>query len=119
MNKRYSILDFILNEAPYGGSMYGIQEGTKHISHHAASTTLAQRAYLAALPNAPTLLFSVPVTIVSNWMREKISCFRRMLENKILSRNRSTTPQKKKWLVFKPEWTGITAPHIVLFVKNI
>ena len=50
-----SILALYLNEAPYGGSIYGIEEASKtYFGKGASDLSVAEAAYLAALPNAPT-----------------------------------------------------------------
>ncbi|MCI5051422.1 MAG: penicillin-binding protein [Candidatus Pacebacteria bacterium] len=49
------ILEIYLNEAPYGGTIYGIQEASKRFFGIPASElSVAQSAYLAAIPNLPT-----------------------------------------------------------------
>lgn len=49
------ILEIYLNEAPYGGTIYGIQEASRvFFGTSAAELTLGQAAYLAAIPNLPT-----------------------------------------------------------------
>jgi len=49
------ILEIYLNEAPYGGTIYGIEEASKRFFGIPASElSLAQSAYLAAIPNLPT-----------------------------------------------------------------
>jgi hypothetical protein len=49
------ILTLYLNEAPYGGNIYGIEEATKaFFGKEPKDLTLAESAYLAAIPNAPT-----------------------------------------------------------------
>lgn len=49
------ILGHYLNVSPYGGTIYGIEEASRTFFNVSASDiTLAQAAYLAALPNAPT-----------------------------------------------------------------
>ncbi len=49
------ILEIYLNEAPYGGTIYGIQEAsTRFFGVPASEVSVAQSAYLAAIPNAPT-----------------------------------------------------------------
>ena len=49
------ILEIYLNEAPYGGTIYGIQEASKiFFGVNASELSLAQSAYLAAIPNLPT-----------------------------------------------------------------
>lgn len=58
MEKTFSkdeILALYLNEAPYGGIIYGIQEASKSFfNKDAIDLTLAESAYLAAIPNAPS-----------------------------------------------------------------
>ena len=49
------ILATYLNENPYGGTIYGIQEASQYFfGVDASDVDLAQAAYLAALPQAPT-----------------------------------------------------------------
>lgn len=49
------ILEIYLNEAPYGGTIYGIQEASKRFFGVSASElSISQSAYLAAIPNLPT-----------------------------------------------------------------
>ena len=49
------ILAVYLNEAPYGGTIYGIEEAANNFfGKSALDITLAESAYLAAIPNLPT-----------------------------------------------------------------
>jgi len=49
------ILELYLNESPYGGEMYGIAEAANYyFGKKPIELTLAEAAYLAALPQAPT-----------------------------------------------------------------
>ncbi len=58
MEQRFSkdkILELYLNEIPYGGNIYGIEEASQtFFSKHATDINLAEAAYLAAIPNAPS-----------------------------------------------------------------
>ena len=48
-------MEHYLNEVPYGGSMYGVEQGAQAFFNKSAlDVTLAEAAYLAAIPNAPT-----------------------------------------------------------------
>ncbi|MEI6810751.1 MAG: PBP1A family penicillin-binding protein [Candidatus Nomurabacteria bacterium] len=50
-----TILQMYLNESPYGGTLYGVEEASvSYFNKHAKEVTLAEAAYLAALPQAPT-----------------------------------------------------------------
>src|SRR3989338_4747821 len=51
------ILEAYLNEVPYGGTVYGIEEAAKtYFNKHALDLTLAEAAHLAAIPQSPTTL---------------------------------------------------------------
>lgn len=50
-----AILQIYLNESPYGGTLYGVEEASlAFFDKHAKDVTLAEAAYLAALPQSPT-----------------------------------------------------------------
>lgn len=49
------ILNIYLNDAPYGGTIYGIEEASQtYFGKKASDLSVAEAAYLASLPNAPT-----------------------------------------------------------------
>ncbi|MBL1434134.1 PBP1A family penicillin-binding protein [Candidatus Wolfebacteria bacterium] len=49
------ILSVYLNESPYGGNLYGVEEASRAFFGKSANdTSIAEAAYLAALPKAPT-----------------------------------------------------------------
>ena len=60
LTKAYSkdqILNTYLNESPYGGTIYGVQAASQYFfGVDASNVDLAQAAYIAALPQAPTYL---------------------------------------------------------------
>jgi membrane peptidoglycan carboxypeptidase len=50
-----TILQIYLNESPYGGTIYGVEEASlTYFNKRAKDVTLTEAAYLAALPQAPT-----------------------------------------------------------------
>ncbi|MBP9821447.1 MAG: PBP1A family penicillin-binding protein [Candidatus Pacebacteria bacterium] len=49
------ILTLYLNEVPYGGALYGVEQASKtFFGKSVGDITLAEASYLAAIPNAPT-----------------------------------------------------------------
>jgi penicillin-binding protein 1C len=57
MMDKNEILEQYLNRAPYGNQLFGIQAASKYYFDKPASDlTIAESAFLAALPNSPTLL---------------------------------------------------------------
>jgi penicillin-binding protein 1C len=50
-----SILEIYLNENPYGGTIYGVQEASEaYFGKSALDVSITEAAYLAALPQSPT-----------------------------------------------------------------
>lgn len=50
-----TILTMYLNESPYGGSIYGVEEASQsYFGKSAKDVTLVEAAYLAAMPQAPS-----------------------------------------------------------------
>ena len=53
--EKKEILNIYLNEIPFGGNLYGVEEASKSFyDKNAIDLTLAESAYLAAIINAPT-----------------------------------------------------------------
>ena len=49
------ILTIYLNDNPYGGTIYGVEEASHaYFNKKSADLTVAEAAYLAAIPKAPT-----------------------------------------------------------------
>ncbi len=49
------IITIYLNESPYGGSIYGVEEASvSYFGKHAKDLSLVESAYLAAIPQAPS-----------------------------------------------------------------
>ena len=112
------ILALYLNESPYGGNIYGVEEASQaFFSKNAEEVTLAEAAYLAALPQAPT--FYSPY----GKNREKLDArkdlvLRRMVENNFITEEEREIASKEP-VEFNPrEERGIKAPHFVIFVRE-
>ncbi|MBU4480213.1 penicillin-binding protein [Patescibacteria group bacterium] len=112
------ILTLYLNEVPYGGSIYGIEEASLvFFSKNSKNLTLAESAYLASIPKAPT--FYSPYGENKNKLDErKDLVLEKMLENKFIEEEEYENA-KKEVIVFKAKQeTGIQAPHFVIFIKK-
>jgi len=112
------ILEDYLNENPYGGNVYGIEEASKtYFDKDAQDLTLAEAAYLASIPQNPTLLSPYGKN------RDKLDARKnlvlsRMLELKFISQA-DYDAAKNETVVFTPQaTTGIKAPHFVFFIKD-
>lgn len=112
------ILTYYLNESPYGGTIYGVEEAARSFFGVPASdVSLPQAAYLAALPQAPTRLspYGQNPELLEN------------RKNLVLQRMRNLdfiTPEeyeeaRNAEVEFQPQAiSGIRAPHFVMYVRD-
>ena len=112
------ILALYLNEAPYGGNLYGVEEASlAFFGKSSKDINLHEAAYLAALPQAPTYL-SPYGNHVDKLEKRKDLVLKRMKElnfitQKDLDEVASTTVK------FLPRSAhGIKAPHFVTWVRE-
>lgn len=112
------ILALYLNEAPYGGNIYGIEEASRsYFNKSAQDLTLAESAYLAALPNAPTY-FSPYGTNHARLEERKNLALTRMREAGFISEAEYDAAHKEEVLFEPLDPYGIKAPHFTLFVRD-
>jgi penicillin-binding protein 1C len=112
------ILALYLNENPYGGSMYGIEEASQtFFKKKPADLTLAEAAYLAAIPNAPTY-YSPFGKNKDKLDARKNLVLSRMNELGFISAE-EFEKAKTEVVTFQPaETLGIKAPHFVFFIRD-
>ncbi len=112
------ILAIYLNENPYGGNIYGVEEAAKvFFGKEPKDMTLAEAAYVASIPKAPTH-YSPYGKYKSDLDARKNTVLGRMKELGYITDKEYKAAISEK-VVFKPqESTGILAPHFVLFVKD-
>lgn len=112
------ILETYLNEAPYGGNIYGIEEASQaYFAKPANDLTLTESAYLAALPQAPTF-YSPYGNHKLDLINRKNLVLRKMIEKNFITKEEYDAAIKEQ-VDFRPkEERGIKAPHFVIFVKE-
>lgn len=112
------ILQIYLNEAPYGGTLYGVAEASKtYFGKKAADLTLAESAYLAAIPQSPTRYspYGKNLDLLEN--RKNLVLNRMHLLGFITDTEFEAA--KAEVVQWQPRAaTGIKAPHFVFFVKD-
>jgi len=112
------ILGRYLNEVPYGGNLYGIEEAAKaFFGKKPKDLTLAESAYLAAIPNGPT--YYSPY----GKHKDKLDERKNLVLSRMFSLNyiteevyQKTKAEKVSFLPEQP--TNIAAPHFVFFIKD-
>jgi 1A family penicillin-binding protein len=112
------ILSLYLNEAPYGGNIYGIEEATKaFFGKRPKELTIAEAAYLAAIPNGPT--YYSPYRKNKDKLDERKNLvLRRMIDLNFINQEEYNQSLSEN-VVFLPEQlSSISAPHFVFFIKD-
>lgn len=112
------ILGHYLNESPYGGNIYGVEEASlTYFGKHASDVDIAEAAYLAAIPQMPT--YYSPYGSHRNELdKRKNLVLDQMLKNKFITQDEHNTA-KTEVVAFRSAGTyGIKAPHFVFYVRD-
>ncbi len=112
------ILELYLNDTPYGGNIYGVEEASQaYFAKKASDLTLAEAAYIAAMPQAPTLYS--PYGKNKNLLVERKNLvLKKMFENNFITNDEYSNAVKED-VTFQPKSVGgIKAPHFVMYIKD-
>ena len=110
------ILNLYLNQTPYGGNIYGVEEASKaFFGKTSKEVTITEAAYIAAVAQAPT--YYSPF----GKHREDLEDRKNLVLKKMYSERYITEEQysvaKEEKVVFTPKATSsLKAPHFVMFV---
>jgi len=114
---KQEILEMYINQVPYGGSAYGIEEASRtFFGKHAKDLRIDEAALLAGLPQAPSRY--------SPYVNPQYTIARR---NEVIQQMRNQkyiTEQEKKDALSRPLTviplkTVMHAPHFVFYVKSL
>lgn len=112
------ILEIYLNETSYGGTIYGIEEASQYFfGKSARDVTLAEAAYLAALPQAPTR-YSPHGNHKDLLDARKNLVLERMVSVGMINDEEKTTAQQESVTFRDSAESGIKAPHFVFYVRE-
>lgn len=121
IEKKFSkeeILQLYFNEIPYGSTAYGIEAASNlYFDKSAKDLTLAESAILAALPQAPT--YYSPY----GSHKDKLIARQQYILDLMLNQGYIDEQQREEALNeelrFKARRENITAPHFVMYIKEI
>ena len=117
LERKYSkdkILEFYLNQIPYGGVLYGCEAASRYyFGKNAKDLSLDEAATLASLPRAPTLYLSNMDLL----KKRRDYILDKMVELGFISKKEAESAKKKK-IVFKQKKEKILAPYVVEEVKK-
>ncbi len=112
------ILSMYLNEIPYGGSIYGVEEASESFfGKTAKEVTIAEAAYLASLPQAPTFYSPYGKNKIKLDERKNV-VLKEMLRDKRISQKEFDEAIAEKVVFLPKSDKNIKAPHFVMFVKE-
>lgn len=120
LEARYSkdqILQLYLNEIPYGRNAYGIEAAAKtYFNKSAKDLTLAESAYLAALPQSTT--YYNPFGPHRDALNRRQQTILSLMEAQgyITGAEKETALQES--VTFIPPQNSLKAPHFVLYVQD-
>lgn len=114
------ILQMYLNEAPYGGTAWGVETASQiYFGKNTKDLNLIESAILAGLPQKPTAYSpfgSDPKAYI--WRTAQV--LRRMREDKYITREQEKKAlEDLKKIEFVPQKAGIKAPHFVMYIKDL
>ncbi|HEV7449346.1 MAG TPA: transglycosylase domain-containing protein, partial [Candidatus Paceibacterota bacterium] len=112
------ILELYLNQAPFGGQLYGVEEASMtFFGKHAADLSVPESAYLAAMLPAPTRL-SPYGTHFDQLEARKNLVLDKMVEHGVITADEAVQ-YKATQVTFQPQRkNGIIAPHFVFYVQQ-
>ncbi len=112
------ILNLYLNSSPYGGNYYGIETASEnYFGKSAKDLDIAESAYLAALPQAPTYYSPYGAHLDALSARKSV-VLQKMKELGYISDAEYQTARAEKVAFLPQQSQSIKAPHFVMFIKD-
>lgn len=111
------ILEMYLNQVPYGGTAYGIEQASRvYFDKGAKDLTLPESAYLAGLPQAPTSYSPYSNPTLARHRRNEV--LTKMYEQKYITKKQYDVAVASELAVIPINRT-IKAPHFVFYVISL
>lgn len=112
------ILELYFNNSPYGGTLYGVEAASRaFFGKSAKDVTLAEAAYLAALPQSPTR-YSPYGNHRDELDARKDYVLERMAKLGMISDEEKTVAQTEEVLFSPQSANSIIAPHFVFYIEQ-
>jgi penicillin-binding protein 1C len=113
-----TILQIYLNESPYGGTIYGVEEASlTYFQKHAKDVSLTEAAYLAALPQSPTY-YSPFGKHTDALEKRKNLVLERMFELGYITSAQKNVAQKETVTFDKDLSNSGKALHFVMYIRE-
>ncbi len=123
VEKKYTkqeILEMYLNEAPYGGTAWGVQAASQlYFGKDVSKLSLIESAILAGMPQSPSF-YSPFGAYPKAYVSRTKAVLRRMLEDKKITLKQYETSLKQlDGVKFAKASATFKAPHFVMYVKSL
>ena len=114
------ILQMYLNEAPYGGTAYGVETASEnYFGKKVTDLNLVESAILAGLPQSPST-YSPYSSRPKAYITRTKDVLRRMREDGYITKDQETqSVSQLDGFVFQPRGGDFKAPHFVQYVQRI
>ena len=112
------ILSLYLNEAPYGGAVYGVEQAAQgFFGKSSTDVTIAESAYLAAIPNAPS--YYSPYGKNKGLLDNRKNLVLKKMQEQGYITNDEYNQAKDEVVVFKPQSDSSgKALHFVDYIRS-
>ncbi len=112
------LLEIYLNEAPYSGNVYGVEEASLvYFKKHAKDVTLKEAAYLASIPQAPTHYDpNGPNRAELDGRADYV--LKRMNEFGYITYDEYQNALKEQVVFVSKAQSAIKAPHFVFYIRD-
>lgn len=122
VERRYSkdqILEMYLNEAPYGGTFWGVESAAQgYFGKSAKDLTLVESAFLAGLPQRPSY-YSPFIGKDQAYINRTKDVLRRMREDGYITKDQEKKAQEEiLTMKFKAPKAYFNAPHFVFYIRD-
>lgn len=117
-HSKNGILEMYLNQVSYGGTAWGVQAASYvYFDKPVDKISLAQSAFLAGLPEAPSI-YSPFGSHPELGKKRQIEVLHRMREQKYITKSQEEKALAEQ-LTFSKFQNKIQAPHFVFYVKDL
>src|SRR3989344_5677797 len=122
VEKKYTkkeILEMYLNEAPYGGSFWGVGSASMgYFGKQPKELSIVESAFLAGLPQNPSN-YSPFVSGKDTWKKRTKDVLRRMREDGYITRDEEKAASARaEKLIFDSPKLDTYAPHFIFYAKK-
>ena len=112
------ILEMYFNQVPYGGTAWGVEAAAQtYFGKSVKDLNLAQSAFLAGLPQSPTV-YSPYGENPNLWKNRQKDVLDKMVSLKFITKSQRDSAYNES-LVFQQPQTPIYAPHFVMYIKDL